>query len=32
MPPPVFVGHEICRQAAYGAHHLLAIPRVESAE
>ena len=29
--PPVFVGHEIYRQAAYGSHHPLAIPRVESA-
>ncbi|HXZ96318.1 MAG TPA: acetoin utilization protein AcuC [Burkholderiales bacterium] len=28
--PPVFVGHEIYRQAAYGSHHPLAIPRVES--
>ena len=27
---PVFVGHEIYRQAAYGANHPLAIPRVES--
>jgi acetoin utilization protein AcuC len=26
----VFVGHEIYRQAAYGSHHPLAIPRVES--
>jgi acetoin utilization protein AcuC len=26
---PVFVGHEIYRQAAYGANHPLAIPRVE---
>jgi acetoin utilization protein AcuC len=25
---PVFVGHEIYRQAAYGSHHPLAIPRV----
>jgi acetoin utilization protein AcuC len=28
--PPVFVGHEIYRQAAYGSHHPLAIPRVET--
>lgn len=28
--PPVFVGHEIYRQAAYGTHHPLAIARVES--
>jgi acetoin utilization protein AcuC len=28
--PPVFVGHEIYRQAAYGRNHPLAIPRVES--
>lgn len=27
---PVFVGHEIYRQAAYGSNHPLAIPRVES--
>ena len=27
---PVFVGHEIYRQAAYGTNHPLAIPRVES--
>jgi acetoin utilization protein AcuC len=27
---PVFVGHEIYRQAAYGRHHPLAIARVES--
>ena len=26
--PPVFVGHDIYRQAAYGTHHPLAIPRV----
>lgn len=31
MSPPVFVGHEIYRQAAYGSHHPLAIPRVEAA-
>lgn len=31
MAPPVFVGHDIYRQAAYGSHHPLAIPRVESA-
>jgi acetoin utilization protein AcuC len=31
MPPPVFVGHDLYRQAAYGRHHPLAIPRVESA-
>ena len=30
MPPPVFVGHDIYRQAAYGSHHPLAIPRVET--
>jgi acetoin utilization protein AcuC len=30
MPPPVFVGHEIYRQAAYGSHHPLSIPRVET--
>lgn len=29
--PPVFVGHDIYRQAAYGSHHPLAIPRVETA-
>lgn len=29
--PPVFVGHEIYRRAAYGANHPLAIPRVETA-
>lgn len=29
--PPVFVGHDIYRQAAYGTHHPLAIPRVETA-
>lgn len=28
--PPVFVGHEIYRQPAYGSNHPLAIPRVES--
>jgi acetoin utilization protein AcuC len=28
MRPPVFVGHEIYRQAAYGTNHPLAIPRV----
>lgn len=28
--PPVFVGHEIYRRAAYGSHHPLAIPRLES--
>ena len=28
MRAPVFVGHEIYRQAAYGSHHPLAIPRV----
>jgi Histone deacetylase domain len=27
---PLFVGHQIYRQAAYGANHPLAIPRVES--
>lgn len=27
---PIFVGHEIYRQAAYGNNHPLAIPRVES--
>jgi acetoin utilization protein AcuC len=27
---PIFVGHEIYRQAAYGSNHPLAIPRVES--
>lgn len=27
---PVFVGHDIYRRAAYGSHHPLAIPRVES--
>ena len=27
---PMFVGHEIYRQAAYGGNHPLAIPRVES--
>src|SRR5688572_30248528 len=31
MPPPVYVGHDIYRQAAYGANHPLAIPRVETA-
>ena len=31
MLPPVFVGHEIYRQAAYGRNHPLAIPRVEAA-
>ncbi len=31
MPPPAFVGHEIYRRAAYGRHHPLAIPRVETA-
>ena len=31
MLPPVFVGHDIYRQAAYGSHHPLAIPRVETA-
>ena len=30
MLPPVFVGHDIYRQAAYGSHHPLAIPRVET--
>ncbi|TAK85370.1 MAG: acetoin utilization protein AcuC [Betaproteobacteria bacterium] len=29
--PPVFVGHDLYRQAAYGSHHPLAIPRVETA-
>jgi acetoin utilization protein AcuC len=29
-PKPVFVGHDIYRQAAYGTNHPLAIPRVES--
>jgi acetoin utilization protein AcuC len=28
-PPPVFVGHDIYRQPAYGNNHPLAIPRVE---
>ncbi|MDE0149620.1 MAG: acetoin utilization protein AcuC [Rhodospirillaceae bacterium] len=28
--PPVFVGHDIYRRAAYGANHPLAIPRVET--
>lgn len=28
--PPVFVGHEVYRRAAYGSNHPLAIPRVES--
>jgi acetoin utilization protein AcuC len=27
--PPVFVGHDIYRRAAYGSNHPLAIPRVE---
>jgi acetoin utilization protein AcuC len=27
---PLFIGHEIYRQAAYGSNHPLAIPRVES--
>ncbi len=31
MLPPVFVGHDLYGQAAYGRHHPLAIPRVESA-
>src|SRR5688500_9272576 len=31
MPPPVFVGHDIYRRAAYGSNHPLAIPRVETA-
>ena len=31
MLAPVFVGHDLYRQAAYGRHHPLAIPRVESA-
>src|SRR5688572_7662409 len=31
MLPPVFVGHDIYRQAAYGSNHPLAIPRVETA-
>jgi acetoin utilization protein AcuC len=31
MQAPVFVGHEIYRQAAYGRNHPLAIPRVEAA-
>jgi acetoin utilization protein AcuC len=31
MPRSMFVGHEIYRDAAYGHHHPLAIPRVESA-
>lgn len=31
MRSPVFVGHEIYRQAAYGRNHPLAIPRVEAA-
>ena len=31
MPQPVFVGHDIYRQAAYGTHHPLSIPRVETA-
>jgi acetoin utilization protein AcuC len=30
MPPPAFVGHDIYRQAAYGSHHPLSIPRVET--
>ena len=30
MQPPVFVGHDIYRQAAYGSHHPLSIPRVET--
>ena len=29
--PPVFVGHDIYRRAAYGGNHPLAIPRVETA-
>jgi len=29
--PPLFVGHEVYRRAAYGSHHPLAIPRVETA-
>jgi len=29
--PPLFVGHELYRRAAYGSHHPLAIPRVETA-
>ena len=29
--PPLFVGHDIYRRAAYGRHHPLAIPRVETA-
>ena len=31
MAPPVFVGHDIYRRPAYGSHHPLAIPRVETA-
>jgi len=31
VPEPVFVGHDLYRQAAYGSHHPLAIPRVETA-
>jgi acetoin utilization protein AcuC len=31
MLRPVFVGHDVYRRAAYGSHHPLAIPRVESA-
>src|SRR5688572_1576586 len=31
MLAPVFVGHDLYRRAAYGRHHPLAIPRVESA-
>jgi acetoin utilization protein AcuC len=27
---PIFIGHEVYRQAAYGSNHPLAIPRVES--
>lgn len=29
--PPLFVGHDLYRRAAYGSHHPLAIPRVETA-
>ncbi len=29
--PPVFVGHDVYRRAAYGGNHPLAIPRVETA-
>jgi len=29
--PPIFVGHDVYRRAAYGGNHPLAIPRVETA-